>query len=125
MMVFCVTELDMGSNIDFIAIPLDNFNNMVKRFAPTIEFEFEFFDSGVLCANFTIINDDLLEFDETFSVNLETFSFLPPGVLSAQNSTSITIVDDEGITIMLIHLEYYDHCLLIIDIARRRYIILY
>ena len=47
------------------------------------------------CASFGILNDDILESDHEFTVNLE--SVTPPGpVLSVPFSTAVSISDDEG-----------------------------
>ena len=47
------------------------------------------------CAAFGILNDDILESDHEFTVNLE--SVTPPGpVLTAPFSTTVSINDDEG-----------------------------
>ena len=53
------------------------------------------------CAAFGILNDDNLEGDHEFTVNLE--SVTPPGpVLSAPFSTTVSISDDEGRKMFLI-----------------------
>ena len=53
------------------------------------------------CAAFGILNDDILESDHEFTVNLE--SVTPPGpVLSAPFSTTVSISDDEGRRMFLI-----------------------
>ena len=47
------------------------------------------------CATFGIINDNNLEFDHEFTVNLE--SITPPGpVILIPSSTTVSIMDDEG-----------------------------
>ena len=54
------------------------------------------------CATFGIINDNNLEFDHEFTVNLE--SVTPPGpVISTPFSTTVSIMDDEGMGIILHH----------------------
>ena len=51
------------------------------------------------CATFGIINDNNLEFDHEFTVNLE--SITPPGPnLSRSSSTTVSITDDEGIIVL-------------------------
>ena len=53
------------------------------------------------CTALGIINDNNLEFDHEFTVNLE--SVTPPGpVLSALFSTTVSISDDEGRKMFLI-----------------------
>ena len=53
------------------------------------------------CASFGILNDDILESDHEFTVNLGTIT--PPGpVLSAPFSTTVSINDDEGRKMFLI-----------------------
>ena len=53
------------------------------------------------CAAFGILNDNILESDHAFIVNLE--SVTPPGpVLSAPFSTTVSINDDEGRKMFLI-----------------------
>ena len=53
------------------------------------------------CAAFGILNDDILESDHAFTVNLE--SVTPPGpVLSTPFSTTVSISDDEGRRMFLI-----------------------
>ena len=57
--------------------------------------------SDTACAAFGILNDDILESDHEFTVNLE--SVTPPGpVLSAPFSTTVSISDDEGRKMFLI-----------------------
>ena len=52
------------------------------------------------CATFGIINDNNLEFDHEFTVNLRRVE--PPGPnLSRSSSTTVSITDDEGIIIVL------------------------
>ena len=47
------------------------------------------------CAAFGILNDDNLEFDHEFTVNIE--SVTPPGlVISNSSATTVNIVDDDG-----------------------------
>ena len=47
------------------------------------------------CATFGIINDNNLESDHEFTVNLE--SITPPGpVILIPSSTTVSIMDDEG-----------------------------
>ena len=47
------------------------------------------------CATFGIINDNNLEFDHEFTVNLE--SVTPPGpVISNPLTATVSIMDDEG-----------------------------
>ena len=54
------------------------------------------------CVTFGIINDNNLEFDHEFTVNLE--SVTPPGpVISTPFSTTVSIMDDEGMGIILHH----------------------
>ena len=57
------------------------------------------------CATFGIINDNNLEFDHEFTVNLE--SVTPPGpVISNSSSTAtVSIMDDEGIYIALCYVQ--------------------
>ena len=53
------------------------------------------------CATFGIINDDSLESNHEFTVNLG--SITPPGpVTSAPSSTTVSINDDEGRKMFLI-----------------------
>ena len=68
-----------------------------KRVAsPSVE-QFVFSAVGQVCQNVTIVNDNLLEFDEQFYVNL--IDVVPPGVqLQPLNTTSVVINDDEGMT---------------------------
>ena len=49
------------------------------------------------CAAFGILNDDNLEFDHAFTVNLE--SVTPPGpvISNSSSTTTVSIMDDEGI----------------------------
>ena len=52
------------------------------------------------CATFGIINDNNLESDHEFTVNLRRVE--PPGPnLSRSSSTTVSITDDEGIIIVL------------------------
>ena len=44
-----------------------------------------------------VVNDDLLEFAEQFTIEFDAHSFIPSGVQSASpSSTTVTINDDEG-----------------------------
>ena len=45
------------------------------------------------CAAFGILNDDNLEFDHEFTVNIE--SVTPPGLVNS-SATTVNIVDDDG-----------------------------
>ena len=49
------------------------------------------------CAALGILNDDNLEFDHAFTVNLE--SVTPPGpvISNSSSTTTVSIMDDEGI----------------------------
>ena len=49
------------------------------------------------CAALGILNDDNLEFDHEFTVNLE--SVTPPGpvISNSSSTTTVSIMDDEGI----------------------------
>ena len=49
------------------------------------------------CAALGILNDDSLEFDHAFTVNLE--SVTPPGpvISNSSSTTTVSIMDDEGI----------------------------
>ena len=53
------------------------------------------------CAAFGILNDDNLESDHAFTVNLESVTSRGP-VLSAPFSTTVSINDDEGRKMFLI-----------------------
>jgi hypothetical protein len=69
----------------------------VKRvIAPSFpDGQFEFDAVGQVCQNVMVVNDNLLEFDEQFYVDLTNVS--PPGVLLPPlNSTAVVINDDEG-----------------------------
>ena len=62
--------------------------------------QFVFSVVGQVCQNVTIVNDNLLEFDEQFYVNLT--NVVPPGVqLQPLNTTSVVINDDEGMTSLI------------------------
>ena len=61
------------------------------------------------CATFGIINDNNLEFDHEFTVNLE--SITPPGpVISNSSTATVSIMDDEGIYIALCHVQRLSVC---------------
>ena len=61
------------------------------------------------CATFGIINDNNLEFDHEFTVNLE--SITPPGpVISNSSTATVSIMDDEGIYIALCHVQRLSIC---------------
>ena len=61
----------------------------------SILFEFNFSSEGQQCLNVTIIDDNLLEFDEEFSANITDVS--PSGVqIGPFDSTAVVINDDEG-----------------------------
>ena len=47
------------------------------------------------CATFGILNDNNLEFDHEFTVNLESVTPAGP-VISNSSSTAVSIMDDEG-----------------------------
>ena len=47
------------------------------------------------CATFGILNDNNLEFDHEFTVNLESVTPTGP-VISNSSSTAVSIMDDEG-----------------------------
>ena len=47
------------------------------------------------CATFGILNDNNLEFDHEFTVNLESATPTGP-VISNSSSTAVSIMDDEG-----------------------------
>ena len=84
------TEGDMDFLIDSVT--------RAKRVAvPSVSEQFVFSAVGQVCRNVTIVNDNLLEFDEQFYVNLT--NVVPPGVqLQPLNTTSVVINDDEGMT---------------------------
>ena len=68
----------------------------VKRSVP-VDGQFEFSEVGQVCLTVTIEDDNLLEFDEQF--NVELVDALPPGVqIQPLSSTSVIINDDEGIS---------------------------
>ena len=53
-------------------------------------------NGSMQCVNITIMDDDTFERDETFTVRL-TVSF-PDAAMEGNDLTTVTIVDDEGIT---------------------------
>ena len=82
------------------------------------------FSSGDLvgdtaCATFGIINDNNLEFDHEFTVNIE--SVTPTGsVISNSSTTIVSIMDDEGMhcvawTVLIMLFPYVDLDPCIID----------
>ena len=54
------------------------------------------------CATFGIVNDNNLEFDHEFTVNLESATPTGP-VISNSSSTAVSIMDDEGMGIIMHH----------------------
>ena len=50
----------------------------------------------VQCLSISILDDNIVEFDETFLVILTTFD---PFVDIARGSTTVTIIDDDSVTI--------------------------
>lgn len=71
---------------------IDSGNTMVKRAVGNI---FEFTQVGQVCQTVSVVDDNLLEFDEQFIVDLVGVS--PSGVqLQPLTSTSVIINDDEG-----------------------------
>ena len=82
------------------------------------------FSSGDLvgdtaCATFGIINDNSLEFDHEFTVNLESVTPTGP-VMSNSSSTTVSIMDDEGmhcvawtVLIMFFRMLALSHALMI------------
>ena len=59
--------------------------------------QFEFSSVGQLCFMVMIEVDMLLEFEESFSIQLDAPNFLPSGVtLGSPEMTTITILDDQG-----------------------------
>ena len=50
-------------------------------------------DGDTACVNITILDDDILEGDHTFTVTLTT---LDPDVMLGSNEATITIIDNEG-----------------------------
>ena len=66
-----------------------------------VDDRFEFSMEGQVCFMVTIEDDMFLEFDESFTLQLNEGSFSPAGVnAGAQDSTEITILDDQGIIII-------------------------
>lgn len=62
-----------------------------------VDDQFEFSEEGQVCFTVTIEDDILLEFEESFSIQLNGASFLPVGVaVDSQDTTQITIMDDQG-----------------------------
>lgn len=51
-------------------------------------------DPDPICVQVTVLNDAILEFNETISLLLSHVS--PEGVIVTQNTTIVTIVDDES-----------------------------
>ena len=49
------------------------------------------------CAAFGILNDDNLESDHAFTVNLETVTPPGPVISNSSSTTTVSIMDDEGI----------------------------
>ena len=67
--------------------------------------QFEFSAVGQVCLTVTIENDNLLEFDEQFTVDLTNAS--PTGVqIQPLSSTSIIINDDEGMYLIPLIIKY-------------------
>ena len=61
------------------------------------QLQFEFSEPGQLCFTVNIINDNLLEFEESFDIDFDSGSVSPQGVqVMPITSTSIVINDDEG-----------------------------
>ena len=56
-------------------------------------FPFGSTDNDTACVNITIMDDDILEGDHTFTVTLTT---LDPDVMLGNHETTITIIDNEG-----------------------------
>ena len=59
------------------------------------------FSSGNLvgdtaCTTFGIINDNNLEFDHEFTVNLESVTPTGPVISNSSSTTTVSIMDDEG-----------------------------
>lgn len=73
-------------------------NSQDFRFKRSIvEDLFEFSGEGQLCFTVTIVDDILLEFEESFSIQLDSSGFLPVGVVvGSQDTTQINITDDQG-----------------------------
>jgi len=75
--------------------------------------EVTFFSGNVTgdtaCATYTIIDDNNLEFDHEFTVNLSTVTPSGPGIVMGSSTTTVTINDDEGMhTVMLTFLIFID-----------------
>ena len=61
------------------------------------------------CVTFGILNDNNLEFDHEFTVNLE--SVTPPGpVISNSSTATVSIMDDEGIYMHCVMYRDYNKC---------------
>ena len=66
--------------------------------------------SRVLCVNITVVNDDILEDTEIFSVTISTFD---DSVMFKRNTSNVFIIDDEGmytlqsLTINLVELYFF------------------
>ena len=57
---------------------------------------FEFVSESLECFNVSIIDDELLEFSENFTVSLNSSGADPIGINFGQLDTEIDILDDEG-----------------------------
>lgn len=64
---------------------------------PTVFFIPAGMDSDPACVQIEVHNDVVLEFDETISIALTHLS-PATGVTVSQNTTVVTIVDDEGMS---------------------------
>ena len=61
--------------------------------------------SRVLCVNITVVNDDILEDTEIFSVTISTFD---DSVMFKRNTSNVFIIDDEGMyTLQSLLVELY------------------
>ena len=54
------------------------------------------------CATFGIINDGNLEFDHEFTVTLSSVTPTGPVLSAMSSSTTVTIVDDEGVRTVMV-----------------------
>lgn len=92
----CLADTDnFGDNIDF---QVDG--QTVSMSGPSLEYAFS--EEGALCFDITVFDDALLEFNENFTFSVNETGVEPFGVVldPAQDTSMVTILDDEGMTIV-------------------------
>ena len=89
--LLCMADVDSyGDNIDF---QVDG--QTVSMSGPSLQYEF--FVEGVLCFDITVFDDSLLEFVENITFAINETGVEPSGVVLDQSTSTVNILDDEGI----------------------------